>query len=285
MNLEENKNKIICGDALQVLQSFPSESIDCCITSPPYWNLRDYESVGQLGREKTYTEYLDKLVEIFNEVKRTLKNTGSLWVVIADSYTKQKNLANVPERFCIDMVDKAKWTLRSKIIWWKRNATPHSAKDRFTPDYEYVLFFTKSAKGYYFKTQYEPHNPKYEFRYKSPFGGKRNKSGQGAFNYSEPRFLKPNPLGRIKRCVWDVPVETLSEIHFATYPRKLIETPILATCPEDGIVLDPFMGSGTTALVAVKNFRKFIGIELNQKNVELAYTRLRPLMLQQTLII
>jgi DNA modification methylase len=140
------------------------------------------------------------------------------------------------------------------------------------------LWLVKSPQGYFFKTQYEPHNPKYDFRYKSAFGGYGNKSGQGAFDYSKPRFIKPNPRGRIKRSVWDIPVQAYSGHHFAVYPPKLIETPIKATCPENGIVLDCFMDSGTTALVALQNARKFIGIELNQKHIDLAYDRLKPII-------
>jgi site-specific DNA-methyltransferase (adenine-specific) len=180
------------------------------------------------------------------------------------------------------MMDEGKWTLRSKIIWWKRNATPSSVKDRFTPDWEYLLFFVKSPDNYYFRTQYEPHNPKYDSRYKSPFGGSKNKSGQGAFDYTRTRFLKRNPLGRIKRCVWNIPSESYKDAHFAVYPTELITTPIVATSPDNGIVLDPFMGSGTTALVALKNGKKFVGIELNQEYVDLAYKRLEPLLLQKT---
>ena len=195
----EITNKILCGDSLTVLKKFPDECIDTVICSPPYYSLRDYEIAGQLGREKNYTEYIDKLLEIFGEVKRVLKDTGSCWIVIADSYDSNKSLIGIPERLCISMKDEYQWILRSKIIWWKRNATPSSAKDRFTPDWEYVLFFTKSADNYYFKTQYEPHNPKYTSRYKSPFGGTKNKNGQGAFDYSRPRYIKPNPNGRIQR--------------------------------------------------------------------------------------
>ena len=278
-------NSIICGDALSVLKTFDSESIDCCITSPPYWSLRDYKADAQLGREKYYTEYIDKLVEIFDQVKRVLKKTGSCWIVIADSYDNNKRMIGIPERLCINMIDKSEWILRSKIIWWKRNATPSSAKDRFTPDWEYVFFFVKSVNNYYFKTQYEPHNPKYNFRYKSPFGGPNNKSGQGAFDYSNPRFLKQNPLGRIQRCVWDIPVESYKDAHFAVYPTKLIKSPLIATCPEgNGIVLDPFMGSGTTALVALENARKFIGIELNPDYVKMSLQRVAPYLAQQKLL-
>ena len=186
-------------------------------------------------------------------------------------------MVGIPERLCINMIDKYGWTLRSKIVWWKRNATPSSAKDRFTPYWEYVLFFVKSADNYYFKTQYEPHNPKYAFRYNSAFGGHNTKSGQGAFDYSKPRFLKPNPNGRIQRCVWDIQVENYKGAHFAVYPSKLVKILIIATCPEDGIVLDPFLGSGTTALVALENNRKFVGIELNQEHIDLAYDRIKPL--------
>ena len=280
-----NINKIICGDAFSILKALDSESIDCCITSPPYWSLRDYKADGQLGREQMYTEYIDKLVEIFEQVKRVLKKTGSCWIVIADSYDKNKSMVGIPERLCISMIDKG-WTLRNKIIWWKRNATPSSAKDRFTSDWEYVLFFVKSENNYYFKTQYEPHNPKYDFRYKSPFGGTNNKSGQGAFDYTKARFLKQNPLGRIKRCVWDIPVKTYKGAHFAVYPTELVRRPLLASCPEgNGIVLDPFMGSGTTALVALQNARKFIGIELNPDYVKMSLQRVAPYLAQQKLFI
>jgi site-specific DNA-methyltransferase (adenine-specific) len=176
------------------------------------------------------------------------------------------------------------WVLRNDLIWQKPNCSPSSAKDRFTIDYEHIFFFTKSQK-YYFQTQYEPHNPKYEFRYKSPFGGTKNKNGQGAFDYSKPRFIKPNPRGRIKRSVWDIPADRYDGAHFAVYPTKLVECIIKAGCPADGVVLDPFMGSGTTALVALQNARKFVGIELSSIYVDLAYDRLKPLLSQETLII
>lgn len=276
-------NNILQGDALNVLRTLEPKSIDCCITSPPYWNLRDYRSDGQLGREKNYEDYIGKLLEIFDQVKRVLKDKGSCWIVIADSYGKNKSLLGIPERLIARMIDSS-WILRSNIIWYKRNATPASAKNRFTPDWEYVLFFVKS-ENYYFKTQYEPHNPKYGFRYNSPFGGHDNKSGQGAFNYSKPRMIKPNPNGRIMRCMWDITIETYKGAHFAVFPEKLIERPILSTCPEGGICLDPFMGSGTTALVALKNARRFVGIELNKEYVKMAYDRIKPLLDQQTLLV
>lgn len=302
------------GDALEVLKTLESESIDCCVTSPPYWALRDYKVNGQLGLESTYQEYLSKLVAIFDEVKRVLKKTGSCWVVMGDTYGGgkgepgrpgrslypnekakdafysrrvigvEKSLCLIPSRFAIMMVDNS-WILRNEIIWYKRNAMPSSAKDRFTIDSEKVFFFVKSKK-YYFETQYEPILLKYMNRYKIPFGGHNHKSGQGAFDYSKPRMISPNPRGRIKRTVWDIPTETFSGAHFAIFPEKLIETPIKAGCPvSGGIVLDPFMGSGTTGVVAYKNGREFIGIELNPEYIKLAEERLRPYTTQTRLVV
>ena len=166
------------------LKDIPDESVDCVITSPPYWALRDYGIDGQLGLEPTFTEYLDKLLAIFDEVKRVLKKTGTLWVNLGDTYSgmkvgntnndqkegvntesfkkpksqiADKSLLAIPDRFKIGMIDRGGWICRNDIIWWKRNAMPSSAKDRFTVDYERVFFFTKSQK-YYFETQYEPYH-------------------------------------------------------------------------------------------------------------------------------
>ena len=237
-SVELSNNKIICGDALTELKNLESESVDCCVTSPPYWALRDYKTEGQIGRETTIQEYIDKLTSIFLEVKRVLKKTGSCWIVIGDTYSKEKSLCMIPSRFAISMIDNG-WILRNDIIWYKRNAMPSSAKDRFTVDYEHVFFFTKSQK-YYFETQYEPHNPKYESRYKSKFGGthkrngqeRLNKSGQGAFDYSKERYMTPNPFGRIKRSVWDIPTAIYRGAHFAVFPEKLIQPMVKAGCPE-----------------------------------------------------
>jgi len=171
---------MICGDAFRVLRDFPSGFVDCAITSPPYWALRDYGMKGQLGQEKTFAEYIDKLCNIFDEVRRILKKSGTCWVNLGDSYggfqgknagwpdskTKapipqyqkpkqfSKCLLNIPHRVAIEMVNRG-WILRNTVIWHKPNCMPSSVKDRFTVDFEYMFFFTKNKK-YYFETQYEP---------------------------------------------------------------------------------------------------------------------------------
>jgi site-specific DNA-methyltransferase (adenine-specific) len=267
-------NRILHGSAYDKLKELDSESVDCCITSPPYWALRDYKTEGQLGLEPTFQEYITKLIEIFNQVKRVLKKTGSCWVNIGDTYSgsggasghnedsynkagavkgneakyKQikpdnipaKSLCLIPQRFAIAMVD-AGWICRNTIIWYKPNCMPSSAKDRFTVDFEYLFFFTKSQR-YYFDTQYEPleslDSPGgwQTARMKglpAPFGGKKAKIGDGYNNgtYSGKEW-NPSPLGRIKRCVWKIPTQPFSEAHFAVFPPQLVETPLKACCPE-----------------------------------------------------
>jgi DNA modification methylase len=267
------------GDALNVLKTFEPESIDCCVTSPPYWALRDYKVEGQLGLEPTFHEYIDKLCTIFDQVKRVLKKTGSCWVVLGDTYSLEKSLCLIPERFVIEMINRG-WILRNKIIWHKRNCMPSSAKDRFTVDHEFVYFFVKSQK-YYFETQYEP--------LEAPNRKQGDWVGGNKYIEQHTAVKNPgyhiNPLGRIKRCVWRVSTKPYSGAHFAVFPEQLIETPIKATCPVDGIVLDPFMGAGTTGLVALKNARRFVGIELNPEYIELANKRLKSLLLQTKLIV
>src|SRR6476469_2031108 len=149
-------NKIIQGSALDQLKTLPDNSIDCCITSPPYWNLRDYKVEDQLGREKDFHIYIQRLIEIFYHVKRVIKDTGSIFVNIGDSYNENKSLVGIPERFALAMTDQLGLIRRNTIIWHKPNPMPSSIKDRFTIDFEYLYFFTKS-KNYHFETQYEQH--------------------------------------------------------------------------------------------------------------------------------
>lgn len=327
-------NKILQGSAQDKLKELESESVDCCITSPPYWALRDYKTPGQLGLEPTFTEYIQKLVEIFAEVKRVLKKTGSLWVNLGDTYAgmsaawgnvrsenvnethsipkrtrtvPEKSLCCIPQRFQIAMVD-AGWICRNTIIWYKPNCMPSSAKDRFTVDFEYLFFFTKSQK-YYFETQYERMDDfedykrrmtkRYDTKYKDdgngqtlsswrrekkfcPIGGANKLEGYGNPTYSGNEW-QPSALGRIKRCVWKIPTQPFSEAHFAVFPPAIVETPLKATCPSEGIVLDPFMGSGTVALVAMQNARNFVGIELNEEYIKMAKERLDPYLKQERL--
>ena len=259
-------SKIIQGDALTELSKLQSESVDCCITSPPYWALRDYKVSGQLGLEPTFQEYITKLVTIFDEVKRVLKKSGTCWVVIGDTYNTgatgsktpwnnkfidnktgkilgdtpglrarfeasknrkkitdipDKCLTMIPERFAIAMVDHG-WILRNKIIWYKPNCMPSSAKDRFTVDFECVYFFTKSQK-YFFETQYEPlqdtgtgwskQQAEDKWHVKSDmwkFGTEKRHQFRYGNKSADGRQYNQNPLGRIKRCVWKISTKPFS---------------------------------------------------------------------------
>lgn len=311
--IEKFTNKIICGDALKILKTIPSESIDCVVTSPPYWALRDYGVKGQIGLESTIEEYLEKLLAVFDEFKRVLKLSGTLWINFGDTYANKtkgghrnkpqgniydslskratfprlkaeinipaKSLCLIPARFAVKMIEQG-WILRNEIIWHKSNAMPQSVRDRFSVDFEKIFFFVKNRK-YFFRRQFEPlKNPgELKRRYSNPFeqhsyrkAAGRNYKSQEAIKRSQMEILKK---GKNKRSVWTIGTGTANGNHFAVYPPRLIETPVLAGCPENGIVLDPFMGSGTTALVAERLGRKYIGIDLNSEYVKLARNRLK----------
>ncbi|MEA2016595.1 MAG: site-specific DNA-methyltransferase [Actinomycetota bacterium] len=425
-------NKIIQGDTKTVLKTIPDESVNCCVTSPPYWSLRDYgvepviwdgdkncehewgnkrkipkttqwntggvfdpnnrktvqeESYigqfclkcnawrGSLGLEPTFELYIKHLCDIFDEVKRVLREDGTCWVNLGDSYSgggrgwqgkndykklnekgvksiktniPDKSLMLIPQRFAIEMVNRG-WILRNTIIWHKPNCMPSSAKDRFTVDFEYVYFFVKSKK-YWFEQQFEKHLTIKEFQKRDMLKRKLNDSNKQYSKHSHgPNDYNPN--GRNKRTVWTIPTQPFPEAHFAVYPEGLIEIPIKAGCPEfvckkcgkarvkiykgksdnafnigardtksgrfkekwgstqrtrphyekykgdkefagegkkfigytdcgcnagfeGGIVLDPFMGAGTTALVALKQRKRFIGIEIKQEYIDMAYKRI-----------
>lgn len=305
---------IIAGDALAELKNLPAESIDCVITSPPYWALRDYGSAGQLGQEPDLIEYVQNLCNIFDEVERVLKPAGSLWVNIGDTYStisggmreransprpkykkyqagagamalqqpktkyKSKTLLQIPARFAIEMIERG-WILRNELIWHKPNVMPQSVKDRFTVDYEKVFFFTK-RKNYYFAQQFEiSKNPDDDVRriMKAKSYNRREQGGNSTFNSpdrSEKDLKEVLYLGRNKRSVWSISTRPFKEAHFATFPKELVMPMIEAGCPEGGIVLDPFFGSGTTGVVARELGRQYIGIELNAEFIKIAEKRL-----------
>jgi len=452
-------NKIIQGDSLSVLKTLPAESINCCVTSPPYWSLRDYQVEGQLGLEPTFTEYVDKLCTIFDEVKRVLKKDGTCWVNLSDTYSngqsedalrvkpydtsdkaledyqdydylcenlcdgcrrayqigkfhkenllvpkpsvlsslsthenkeaenyhysnldscqqenrnevanrgqkqnsihaneqipssvkskcvsssselkqnvsnqnheakcllcsrsltacvqesehksayindiekhlatlnpnrldnvsldlayphyskkssniQAKSLCGIPDRFKLEMINRG-WILRNTIIWHKPNCMPSSVKDRFTVDFEYVFFFVKSKK-YWFETQYEPHSTK-----EGPLRNKNKESSNKGYpdgdRFSQGLRTGYGKEGRNKRTVWKINTKPFKEAHFAVFPEELVETPIKAGCPKGGTVLDCFCGSGTSGVVAQRQEKDFIGIELNPEYIEIAKNRL-----------
>jgi DNA modification methylase len=303
-------NQIIHSDALTALKELPDECVDVCITSPPYYNQRDYKTDGQLGREPSVLEYIRKLMQIFDQVKRVLKRTGSCWVNLGDKYDKNGDLMAIPERFVLEM-QYSDWIRRNTIIWYKPNCMPSSAHDRFTVDWEYLFFFTKSPR-YYFETQYEPLDLSTLKQLEKPYNGKGlkdyggnnvqnpsdvkrrilsgikfggNKAATGG--YGNPTYSgnewQPNGYGRIKRAVWKIPTAPFADAHFAVFPPKLVETPIKACSKPNDIILDPFLGSGTVALVALQNARNFVGIELNQAYIDMAMKRLQPLLAQTRL--
>lgn len=309
-------NKIIEGNCLTVLKTLPDNSVDCCITSPPYWGLRDYGHEEQLGSETNFKDFVNNLADVFDEVKRVLKDTGTCFVNLGDTFsgsngagyspTKWKKLYDgeslnkkngkidllpnkclcmIPERFAIEMVDRG-WCLRNQIIWHKPNQMPSSATDRFTVDFEKIFFFVKQPMGYYFEQQLEPaltneNRPNgverdriYDYNSKQKIiTGRTSKNGQGNGELANGKRFGDTGIRNV-RTTWSVNTEPNSEAHFATYPQRLVERMIKAGCPENGIVIDPFFGSGTTGIYARKSNRNFIGIELNPEYVDIANKRI-----------
>ena len=299
MHLETNI--IHVGDNIFHLTNIPDASVDMCVTSPPYYNLRDYKNSSQIGAENTVSDFVENLCKVFDEVKRILKPTGSCWVNIGDTYDK-KRLLQVPSRFEIAMCDRG-WHLRNEIIWSKPNPQPISSKDRFWGNHEKFFWFVKDVKKYYFnrdpilvpqaeisiRRMFSKNNmdKRKDFNASSKEGFAISSSSQDKhyarmreemgidkeFNYEELVKSGKCPM-RPEFDTWDIPSVTYKGAHFAVYPPELIEKPILSCCPEQGIVIDPFMGSGTTGEVAKLNNRKYIGLELNTEYAILANERI-----------
>lgn len=313
------KNIIYQGDSIESIKQLPDESVDCVVTSPPYYGLRDYGVDGQIGLEETPELYIQRLVELFREIRRVLKKDGTIWVNIGDSYWgggwrnaefnensgeiqkgskgtycgksmpnlkgyvngyKPKDLIGIPWMLAFALRADG-WYLRQDIIWHKPNPMPESVTDRCTKSHEYIFLLSKSEK-YYFDNDaiqedcvdanYQNKEGKSKERTQkqgySIAGSHRDNSG-GLTKASGGDYTKRN-----KRDVWSVNVKPNKEAHFATYPEELIAPCILAGCREKGIVLDPFMGSGTTGIVARKLNRNYIGCELNPDYVEMAERRI-----------
>lgn len=317
------KNTIINGNSLEVLKSLPDNSIDCCVTSPPYYALRDYGCDGQIGLEETPEKYIESLCDVFSEVRRVLTPQGTLWLNIGDSYNgnkvgntevvknkkvsesndfhkklwggaKPKDLIGIPWMLAFALRSQG-WYLRQDIIWQKPNPMPESVTDRCTKSHEYIFLLSKSQK-YYF--DYESIQEEATSSDKPRVFGANNQKGtlrNDIGRVYKPRTKncqydgqRPNSMHlareaglsdevypvRNKRDVWTVNTKPCKEAHFATYPFELIKPCILAGCPENGIVLDPFMGSGTTAIVARSLNRNYLGVELNPEYIKIAHKRL-----------
>lgn len=297
---------ILCGDAIEQLRMLDPDSVHCCVTSPPYFNLRDYNVPGQLGREATPEEYVEKLVDVFREVRRVLRPDGTLWLNIGDSYTsgdrktrdldKKLPARSVDQRPCTPRGMKPKdligipwmlafalrsdgWYLRQDIIWHKPNAMPESVRDRCTRAHEYIFLLSRSERYYYNNDAIR------EPFITPPRTGVRRSYRPGCASSFDLKHghmkqsgdfagLPLDPAGRNKRDVWTVSTSSFKGTHFAVFPEKLVGPCILAGCPEGGTVLDPFMGSGTTGVAAKRLGRAFIGIDINPDYCAMAAERI-----------
>jgi DNA modification methylase len=274
MKKNEIGNAILYNcNCLEMLRSLPDESINCCITSPPYWNLRHYGVEGEIGSENSPEKYVANLKLIYSEVRRVLTADGTIWLNLGDAY-KNKQLLGLPWRTALALQEDG-WLLRCDIIWQKPNAMPQNVNDRPSIEHEYIFLLTKSRKYYYdAEAILEPLSPGTEERYSYGFGSpdkKNNLVSTGKWHTGKNGRnnlcgdVKLNRKGRNKRSVWKVTTKSYKGAHFAVYPPDLIEPCILAGCPEGGTVLDIFAGSGTTGVVALENNRNFIGCELNEE--------------------
>lgn len=287
-------NKILLGDARKLAATLPHNSIQCIITSPPYWGLRHYgdNSDEEIGRENTIAEYVKDLVDVFHALFPILKDNGSFWLNLGDTY-RNENLMGIPWRVALALQDDG-WILRNDVIWHKPNAMPSSVKNRLTVDHEYLFFFTKERTGYYYDIDAirEEH---ITFSEKSKMkGGRKHFSGdmttpengknKGNSNLHTGDWSKAfNPKGRNKRTVWEIPLSKSRDSHFAVFPEKLIIPCILASSSLNDIILDPFMGSGTTAITALKNQRNFVGFELEEKYQIMATEKIKEYQLNNSL--
>ena len=281
------KYRVFHGDCIDSLKSLDDESVNCCVTSPPYWGLRDYGEADQLGLEETPEEYVANMVKVFSEVKRVLTKDGTLWLNLGDSYAgncsrtstgrqgmgdaregiyvkggeglKSKDLVGIPWRVAFALQADG-WYLRQDIIWHKPNPMPESVTDRCTKAHEYIFLLSKSSKYYY------DHDAVKEKAKTLPQA--RDKNAEGYVN-----GMGEDGMAN-KRSVWTVNTKPYKEAHFATFPKKLIRPCIQAGCPKGGVVLDPFGGSGTTAEVANGLSRDAILCELNPEYCELIEKRL-----------
>jgi DNA modification methylase len=302
--------KLYQGDCLDVLKRLPSGSVHCVVTSPPYWGLRDYGVASQIGLEPSPGAYVERIVRVFREIKRVLRDDGTAWVNLGDSYAqsqagrrrngqgniaspckiavespgetrdipaglKPKDLCGIPWRVAFALQADG-WYLRSDIIWAKSNPMPESVRDRPTKSHEYLFLLTKQSR-YYFDADavrecFTDKRMGNPGNYRHAYcDGAGRRDGQT----SGLAWTKGEERGgRNIRTVWTIPTQPYKGAHFATFPRRLVSPCIKAGCPTGGIVLDPFAGSGTTGAEAVSLGRDFIGIDLNPAYLKMARARI-----------
>lgn len=298
------------GDCLEIMREMDPESVNCCVTSPPYWGLRDYGCAGQLGLEKTPDEYVSKMVEVFREVRRILRNDGTIWLNLGDSYATPnpvgrrdtesgairsgrerpngstirnartdcglaaKQLVGIPWRVALAL-QKDGWYLRQDIIWSKTNPMPESVKDRCTKSHEYIFLLTKQSQ-YYFDIEAIREQSAASSLARQHISRKQSPK-HGELNNDEARYANMDSgqygNGRNRRSVWNISLKPYKGAHFAAFPPDLIKPCILAGCPEGGTVLDQFAGSGTVAEVAQDCNCNSIMIEINPEYIPLIRNR------------
>jgi DNA modification methylase len=325
------RRRILLGDASKQLRRLPAESVDCVVTSPPYFSLRDYGVDGQFGTEATIDDWVRELVTVAAEIRRVLKPTGSLWLNVGDGYSRhsregaaKKSLLLGPHRLAVALAADG-WLVRNHIVWAKRNAMPSSVGDRLTCSHETILLLTKQ-EHYYFDldairvpatTGIAPGRPPRRMSYPPPsavpyiVNSPRVDLNRG-LGMLKSAGQQSHPLGKNPGDVWHLATAAYRGAHFAVFPGELVRRPLLATCPErlcvscgqpwsrklqrhagrllaigplrpgcdcgqewrPGVVLDPFMGSGTVAIVAETHRRDWVGVELNPKYIALAEARI-----------
>lgn len=266
----------LLGDVREQLRRIPDASVQCCVTSPPYFGLRDYGQSAQIGREETPEAFVGALVEVFRDVRRVLRDDGTLWLNLGDSYAKGKSLLGIPWRVAFALQADG-WYLRQDIIWHKPNPMPESVTDRCTKAHEYLFLLAKSER-YYFDAEAmkEPasnrsmgnRSHKYSAAYEAS-DTEEHRTKAGLLALADVTWEKRN-----RRSVWTVATKPFKEAHFATFPPDLIEPCILAGSRPGDLVLDPFGGAGTTAFVARRHERASIYIDLNPEYMQIAKTRL-----------
>jgi DNA modification methylase len=313
MNLKSTPQAtILLGDVRQRVAEIPDGTVRCCVTSPPYWGLRDYGNDGQIGLEQSPDEYVEELVAVFREVRRTLTEDGTLWLNLGDSYSSQggahggrednqtgvgasrahnagagdqkqrtppaglkpKDLVGIPWRVAFALQADG-WWLRQDIIWHKPNPMPESVTDRCTKAHEYVFLLTKSARYYYdAEAIAEPAAPSTVDRLTQPNISTQTGSTRVPGKTNGNMKAVGNVETRNRRSVWTITTKPFKGAHFAVMPEALTEPCILAGSETGDLVLDPFTGSGTVAVVALRHGRNFIGCELNPDYAEIARQRI-----------
>jgi DNA modification methylase len=294
---------ILVGDVRETLKELGDGSVQCCVTSPPYWGLRDYGHEGQIGLEQTPDEYVAEMVAVFREVRRVLRDDGVLWLNLGDSYAgsgkgpagnlgskhnerhlehkhsaivpeglKPKDLVGIPWRVAFALQADG-WWLRQDIIWHKPNPMPESVADRCTKAHEYLFMLTKSAK-YYFDNEAIKEPSAQLGKTNIRFGGNKYGDSTDPKHATKSGNEYTDNGTRNRRSVWTIPTKPFRGAHFAVMPEALVEPCILATSKPEDMVLDPFLGSGTVGLVAQRHNRRWVGCELNPDYAKIAEERI-----------